>query len=314
MQAKHSTYEGDCELLDISSEGTGAVGKGGTAESRTAPLGSAATSRGDAATVLPPPTFTWSVSTLTQPSQSFYAASVNRHQSRAMLSEAIASSAERALSAAERCTVTSQGSMTYEGFVSGLLGSGEYLVVPMASCVAFDGATLASAKDIANLKPLHRLKRGLVVLTNKRLLLLSASASVSNEVAAIPWRKVKDKDEGYEVKCTVGDSKEFFPIDLSAVKTFRFTMSVNSTASFHVESQAEECCCCVCSKKWLTHSPEPSLSMQHKREIVVCLDLPPWSERAMLTIYVASTMMLETIKGFVFQLQSLIEPVTQQPR
>jgi hypothetical protein len=264
----------------------------------------------------PPPKFKWSFGALTQPSQSFYTSSVNRHQSKIGLSGVIAASGVHALAAAQHSTVTSQGNLSYESFVDGLLGEGEHLLIPLNACVAFDYAGLSSAPPSGVPTQLHWFRRGLMVLTNQRLLMLTASASVSNEVTPIPWRTVKGKDEGYEIKSTVGDSKEFYPIQLSAVKTFRFTLSADSTATFYVESKVQNWCCCVCSKDWFATSPQPSLAKQSKREIVLKLDLPPWSERAVLTICAADTTPLETVKYFVSQLQSMVgtaSPIAQQP-
>jgi hypothetical protein len=157
------------------------------------------------ATLLPPPTFTWSTSTLTPPSQSLYASSVRRHQSESVLSAVIASSGERALGTAQHSTVMSEGHMTYDSFVDGLLGVGERLTVALSDCVAFDCAVIEPASTKGGggggggFEP-HWFKRGLAIVTNQRLLMVSASASVINEIATIPWRSKNGKDEGCVVQ------------------------------------------------------------------------------------------------------------------
>ena len=120
----------------------------------------------------------------------------------------------------------------------------------------------------------------------------------------------------------MGDAKEFYPIELSAIKSFRFASITDSSSSFEVASREEKCWgCCSCpwcfttNKTWFTRTSEPRVYKADRREIVLYLDLPPWSERAILTVSVGAGIPLDTVKGFVAQLQSVIAtaPVAQQP-
>eukprot|EP00037_Helgoeca_nana_P032868 m.415724 g.415724 ORF g.415724 m.415724 type:complete len:539 (-) comp29723_c0_seq1:129-1745(-) len=313
---KEMEDEDDTERLILPDAGAGSVQASSTASPRDA------VACGGTVTMRQPTKLKWSFGGLTQSSQAFYASSVNKHEYTVGLGNIIATSGIRTLAAAQHSTGTSQGHVLYESFLDGLLGVDEHLLSPLSECVAFDHAELSSAAPSAVPKQLHQFRRGLVVLTNKRLLMLTASAFVTNEVTAIPWRgTVNGKDEGYEIKSTVGDSKVFYPIQISAVKTFLFTMSEDSTATIQVESivRTQNCCCLLLFpnlKEWFATSPQPRLAKQSKRKIVLKLDLPPWSERAVLTIDAADTIPLETFKGFISQLQSVVEtasPIEQQP-
>lgn len=129
----------------------------------------------------------------------------------------------------------------------------------------------------------------------------------------------KPKDEAYDVKSTVGDSKEFYPIAISAVKSFHFASIKDSAASYRVES-TQQCCtscdsCCCVDKSWFSETDEPRVSSSETTVIVIYLDLPPWSQRSMLTIEVGKETSLANVKRFVALLQCAVVPmaVNQEP-
>ena len=110
-----------------------------------------------------------------------------RHQSKAQLRSVIGDSGHRALQAAQHHISKSQGQMTYESFVEGLLGRGEQLLTPLHASIGFDTATIAAFKDHQEPtgKPFHWFKPGIMVLTNQRLLMMSASFWSVNEVTPV---------------------------------------------------------------------------------------------------------------------------------
>jgi hypothetical protein len=84
-----------------------------------------------------------------------------------------------------------QGEMTYQSFVDGLLCKNEHFLTPISvhtQGVAFDSAQIAAVTDEASFKQNHSFKSGIVVLTDKRMILLSASAWVFNEVSVVAAR------------------------------------------------------------------------------------------------------------------------------
>eukprot|EP00038_Savillea_parva_P009829 m.186104 g.186104 ORF g.186104 m.186104 type:complete len:333 (+) comp16673_c0_seq1:96-1094(+) len=259
-------------------------------------------------TILPEPTFEWSTDTLTPSSADVMADSVNQQRSHARLTEEIMLSGKRVVETARHNTeMETRGSMTYDTFVSGLLETDEEFIVPLHQSLVFDSADIEPVSG-EPMRGTHSLKRGMAVLTNRRLLLLSASATVLNEITTASMQK--GSGQAYELYTSVEDCKEFYPIDITAVKTARFVMAVTSTASLQVKSREEDCfpCFCfVCDTIWFASPSEPDVSTSHQREVVFSIELPPWKRKTELTLVVPVNVDLEIIKNFVAHLQPLIK-------
>jgi hypothetical protein len=67
------------------------------------------------------------------------------------------------------------------------------------------------------------------------------------------------------------------------------------------------CCCCFVDKFWSSRIDEPRVGSSETTVIVIYLELPPWSQRSVLTIDVATTTSLATVKKFVALLQSALD-------
>ncbi|XP_071941464.1 uncharacterized protein [Antedon mediterranea] len=164
-------------------------------------------------------------------------------------------------------------------------------------------------------------------LTNSRLIMLSNESTEKTEVAAVPPDSTK-KPTKYSVKCEAGDvfHYEFLPlksiraVELDGMIGASMTTFIDSEESmlkfFRPFSRCCSCCsccmCCCCARKtehevfqrsWFEVGRASHPSANH-RIMKLCVDMPPWGNPCIVTIYMRTNTNINIVKEFLRDLQA----------
>ncbi|XP_033127357.1 uncharacterized protein LOC117125081 [Anneissia japonica] len=202
------------------------------------------------------------------------------------------------------------GNVSYEQFMTDMLyhdevklANGQFLPY---SFVTFE---LLKNPDSPELPVKKKMTQGRAFLTNRRLIVLSNDeGTCSATVSGIPLSDVKPSK--YSVKCEAGDAFHYQYLPLSSIRAVEFDAIVGASMSTYINSQ-EACCllkilsCCgkaMCLRSWyeVGRVSNPSLN---QRTLKLSVDLPPWGNPCIVSIYIQPHVTLHLVKEFLRDLQ-----------
>jgi len=145
---------------------------------------------------------------------------------------------------------------------------------------------------------------GHLIITNRRLLLLSATSFSGAKLQT--YGEPKKLPGGYTVSCEIQDSVWYFPIPLSNLKSVSLYASSYSQAQESLEGYGCGFLCCMCSKDWKRRNPSTTIS--NVRNVLLGVVMPPWDLKTDVTISVDMSMSME----FVLDMVSVLQKHTHQ--
>jgi hypothetical protein len=170
----------------------------------------------------------------------------------------------------------------------------------------------------------HTRLNGRVVLTDKRLLFMTANAFRWSDLRAsqnlafertdmgsstYPTEEVTKAagrpPGGYLLTSATRDEVWYFPVPLTSVVHVAFELSRGIQESFDIVAEEPGCFGCFCApfcpKPWNAQSRGGA--MVNNRVIFIAVLLPPWNERSLIRIDVDEAVSLVSVRDFVAKLE-----------
>ncbi|XP_071942860.1 uncharacterized protein [Antedon mediterranea] len=154
------------------------------------------------------------------------------------------------------------------------------------------------------------LSQGRMFLTNSRLIMLSNESAKQTEVAAVPPDSTK-KPNKYSVKCEAGDAFHYQFLPLESIRAVELDGMVGASMSSFIDSKAaccllRMCSCCgcgICLRSWyeVGRSSNPSVN---QRILNLSVDMPPWGNHCIVSIYMQGSTDMLVVKDFLRDLQA----------
>ncbi|XP_033112881.1 uncharacterized protein LOC117113600 [Anneissia japonica] len=202
------------------------------------------------------------------------------------------------------------GSLSYEQFMADMLYHDEVVLANRQFLqYAFVTFELLANHGSPVLPHKKTMTQGRAFLTNRRLIVLSNEGTCSTAVAGVAYTGTKPSK--YSVKCEAGDAFHYQYLPLSSIRAVEFDAIIGASMSTYIDSQ--EACCLLKMLSWLGHAmclrswnevgrvSNPSLN---QRVLKLSVDLPPWGNPCIVSIYVQPTVSMLLVKEFLRDLQS----------
>lgn len=196
--------------------------------------------------------------------------------------------------------VSMQDHVNFDALTKGMLLDEETILgqpIPYNSAIGRHATNGTSTLSLPN---------GNVVLTNQRLLFVSATASQNL------WATKKVQTQT-NVSFTVQDNCRYFPVALNLTRHVSMEIFTKATQHSTVTETPGGCCCCTYTN-WTNSTP---ISVPARARCVkMGILLPPWNTATDLTISFTPTASLEEIRSFVHQVETVqtsSNPFVAQP-
>ncbi|XP_033112883.1 uncharacterized protein LOC117113601 isoform X2 [Anneissia japonica] len=233
-----------------------------------------------------------------------------KHKSSQRLSEEISRTVADLSQNVESLRSGLHGNLSYEQFMADMMYHDEVVLANRQFLqYAFVTFELLSNPGSPVLPLKKNMTQGRAFLTNRRLIVLSNEGTCSTAVSGFPLTSVKPSK--YSVKCEAGDAFHYQYLPLSSIRAVEFDAIIGASMSTYIDSQ-EACCLlkmlswfgqAMCLRSWyeVGRVSNPSLN---QRVLKLSVDLPPWGNPCIMSIYVQPTVSLLLVKEFLRDLQS----------
>jgi len=257
------------------------------------------------------------------------------HKAKDAVKEAILSAGNASKAQAQDLMDRGQGSMTPAELLNGSLLDGEIIqmngnALPFSSCEFFhfdlENPVIDPLVEVPKRTSILVRPAGQLVLTNKRLLLISSNkaegASMQCTLTDVPTpeavgccTKISTKPRVYQAKTQTSAGMWFYPLSVDRVKHATFTVGTEAWVAHHAMASREscgpftyECCCrgcfgcfgCCCSKKWSVGEQQASLTLE--RFVQLSVELPPWGLKATIIATLLPSVSLAFLRDFLREL------------
>ncbi|XP_071955832.1 uncharacterized protein [Antedon mediterranea] len=203
------------------------------------------------------------------------------------------------------------GNISYEQFMADTLCHNE-IVLANRQFMPYDYITfeLLASPNFPVVPVKKTMTRGRLFLTNRRLIMLSNEGTQKTEVVAVPPGSTK-KPSKYSINCEAGDAFHYQFLPLKNVRAVELDAIVGASMTTFIDSQ-EACwplkmCSwfgkAMCLRSWyeVGRVANPSLN---QRILKLSVDLPPWGNPCIVTIYVQPTTNILLVKDLLSDLQA----------
>ncbi|XP_072016822.1 uncharacterized protein [Amphiura filiformis] len=149
---------------------------------------------------------------------------------------------------------------------------------------------------------------GRAILTNHRLILISAEQQKGAELRKLDFTSDNGKADSYQIRTNHHDTLHYRCIPLNKFHSIEMQAAVGVVKTTNVTGNRMSCCSWRClpgcdffSKRW---QAQETLSSRTNTRLVTCgVILPPWDSRAALQIYMDPSVPLYHVKNFMLELQ-----------
>jgi hypothetical protein len=146
---------------------------------------------------------------------------------------------------------------------------------------------------------------GQLVLTNKRILFLSATEF--EQMGLEQFGEPKKKQGGYSVEFKKSNTMWYFPIDLQNFKHASFFIDIGNSATVSVHNGSPSCCCFCdpCCPKYWERQPLQSPPMLNGRKLEMGVLMPPWLTRKNVIVELSEACSLTLAQSFLSTFERL---------
>ncbi|XP_071955830.1 uncharacterized protein [Antedon mediterranea] len=204
------------------------------------------------------------------------------------------------------------GNISYEQFMADMLSHNE-IMLAKRQFMPYDYITfeILSTPNFPVVAEKKNMTQGRILLTNRRMIMLTNESTRHQRTEVVAFPPGAKKPDKYFLKCEVGDTFHYQFLPLKNVRTVEVDAMFGASMSTYINSQ--EVCWplnmlswfghAMCLKNWkeTDRSSNPSLN---QRILKLSVDLPPWGNPCIITIYVNPTTHILLVKDFLCDLQA----------
>eukprot|EP00117_Sycon_ciliatum_P006791 scpid99760/ scgid10169/ len=238
-------------------------------------------------------------------SQLNYAAIRLYHRSGQSAMDAIHGAGSTLLGMVDNTVAQLKDNITYEDLLQTLIHENERILTKDWR-LGYRQATFYDCEETPT-TIVDNLPSGAAILTNKRLLLLSAQVHKGLGLESIGQKKTSRR---YVLKATNSDNVHYKPLPLSNFASIEMSASAGASVTADVNPifpccggccPCFSCCCASARKRWT--SVVSATNNHNTRVLKIGLLLPPWGRKCMLHLELEPTMPLSHARDFIAMLQ-----------